>query len=300
MRHIIETRHLKIFVAVYKSQSFTKASELLHTSQPTVSEHIRNLESRLDCKLFDRLGRSIMPTPQAEVLYPKALAILEDLKKLEDEVNFAGDMIAGELCIGASTIPGAYILPSLAAKFKETYPAVSFEIKIADSQQIINKIVEHKLLLGIVGAKLPSKKVDYIPFIEDELILVSSIDRDLAPKISVKTLLTQPFLFREDGSGTRRNVESLLGQKNIRLNQLNTSAILGSSTAIKEAIKADLGISILSKCAVQDELDCGLLKQVHVEGLSLKRAFYIVTAQRRTLPNHYKIFLNSLLRDVTL
>ena len=107
----IETRHLKIFVAVYKNRSFTKASEQLHTSQPTVSEHIHNLETRLDCKLFDRLGRSIMPTLEAQILYPRALAILEDLRKLEDEMAATGKGVAGPLIIGASTIPGDYPSP---------------------------------------------------------------------------------------------------------------------------------------------------------------------------------------------
>lgn len=236
-----------------------------------------------------------MPTPQAEVLYPKAVAILEELKKVEEEVNSTKEIISGELLIGASTIPGAYVLPKIAAEFKEKYPGVSFEIRIADSQATINQIVEHKLLMGVVGAKTSSKKVEYQPFIGDKLILVSSTDRDVSKTISASELVKLPFLIREDGSGTRKNLESFLAQMDIRSNQLNIAAILGSNAAIKEAVKAGLGISMISQYAVEEELNAGVLKEVKVNGLTFERSFYIVTALRRTLPNHYKVFLNKLL-----
>lgn len=237
-----------------------------------------------------------MPTPQAEVLYPKAVAILEELKKVEEEVNSTKEIISGELLIGASTIPGAYVLPRMAAEFKEKYPGVSFEIRIADSQATINQIVEHKLLMGVVGAKTNSKKVEYQPFIGDKLILISSAERDVHQTITANELIKLPFLLREEGSGTRKNIESFLARMDIRSNQLNTAAVLGSNAAIKEAVKADLGISMISKYAVQEELDAGVFKEIKIDGLSLERSFYIVTAQKRTLPNHYKVFLNKLLQ----
>lgn len=238
-----------------------------------------------------------MPTPQADILYPKAVAILEELKKMVEDVNSTKEVISGELLIGASTIPGAYILPRMAADFKEKHPGVSFEIRIADSLTTINLVKDHKLLLGVVGAKTATKNVNFQPFIGDELILVASSARELATKIKSDELLKLPFLLREDGSGTRKNIESFLTKMDIRSNQLNISAILGNNTAIKEAIKADLGVSIISKYAVQEELDAGVFQEIAVDGLSLKRKFYIVTAQRRTLPNHYKVFLNTLLQE---
>jgi len=93
----MDIHHLKIFIAVYKNKSFTKASEKLHISQPTISEHIKNLEKSLDCKLFDRLGRSIMPTAEADILYPKALQILDDLDQIQEDISAAGTGIKGKL-----------------------------------------------------------------------------------------------------------------------------------------------------------------------------------------------------------
>ncbi|HSO10392.1 MAG TPA: selenium metabolism-associated LysR family transcriptional regulator [Desulfoprunum sp.] len=296
----IETRHLKVFVAVYKNRSFTKAAELLHTSQPTVSEHIHNLESRLDCRLFDRLGRSILPTLEAQLLYPRALAILEDLRKLEDEVSATGKGVAGELIIGASTIPGEYIIPRLASSFKARYPGVSFEIRIGDSAGIVDSVADNDLLIGIVGARIPSRKVNYQTFIEDELILVAAADTNIPDTIEVTELTALPFLMREEGSGTRKNIEAFLARKDLGIEHLKICATLGSSTAIKESVKAGLGVSIISRLAMQDELQSGLVKEIRIKGLTMKRSFYIISAPKRSLPNHYRLFLNQLLEEQRL
>jgi len=267
---------------------------MLHTSQPTISEHIRNLELRLNCRLFDRLGRTIVPTKEAEVLYPRTLAILEDLQKLEDDLAMVGQSVSGELIIGASTIPGAYILPAIASSFKSRYPGISFEIRIEDSAKIIASLLANELLIGIVGAKTVARKVKYEPFVEDELILVCAGDNPLPKKIAPEYLTELPFIFRESGSGTRKNVETFLAQKKIGVDELNIVAVLGSSTAVKEAVKADLGVSILSRYAVQDELAAGSVREVKIHGLTMGRMLYIATATKRTLPHHYQIFLNSI------
>ena len=273
---------------------------MLHTSQPTVSEHNHNLESRLDCRLFDRLGRSIMPTLEAQLLYPRALAILEDLRKLEDELNATGKGVAGELIIGASTIPGEYIIPRLAASFKARYPAVSFEIRIGDSAEIVESVTENDLLIGIVGARIPSRKISYQPFIEDELILIAAEGADVPEVVDAAELTDLPFLMREAGSGTRRNIETFLAKKDIDVDHLKVCATLGSSTAIKESVKSGLGVSIISRFAVTDELQSGLVKEIRIKGMTMKRSFFIISAPKRSLPNHYRLFLNRLLEERNL
>ncbi|MGW8195880.1 MAG: selenium metabolism-associated LysR family transcriptional regulator [Desulforhopalus sp.] len=295
----METRHLKIFVAVYKTGSFTKAAELLYTSQPTVSEHIQNLENRLNCRLFDRLGRTILPTPEAEILYPRARAILDDLTRLEEDISAVAHTVAGKLVIGAGTIPGTYILPGLAASFKERFPSISFEIKIGGSANIADAVAANELYLGVVGAKTPSPKLHYQPFIEDELILAAAQNNSVAATISVDELDELPFIVREQGSGTRQSTELLLARKNHSLDQLNICATLGSSAAVKEAIKADLGVSVISRFAIQEELASGKIKKIDIEGLTMTRKFYIVTAVRRSLPAHYSSFINTLLTETT-
>jgi len=290
----MDIHHLKIFVTVYKNKSFTRASEVLNISQPTISEHIKNLEHSLGCRLFDRLGRSIMATAEAEVLYPRALQVLDDLDQIKDEITAAGTGIKGDLLIGASTIPGAYILPRLAYTFKKQYPEVAFEILIEDSGKITDMVLQHDLLCGIVGAKIPSDKLDFTPVIEDELVLVATskvLDRK---SITLDRLAAIPFLQREMGSGTRQTFEDFLEKQNIPPGSFNIVATLGSTSAVKQAVKESLGASVISRIAVKEELDSKSLHEIQLRNLRMKRKFYLVRQKKRTLPPQYLAFCNHL------
>jgi DNA-binding transcriptional LysR family regulator len=295
----MDIHHLKIFVSVYKNKSFTKASEELHISQPTISEHIKNLESSLDCRLFDRLGRSIMPTAEADLLYPKALQILEDMDQIQQEITAAGTGVKGKLVIGASTIPGAYILPRMAYSFKNQYPEIAFEILIEDSGKITNMVLQHDLLCGIVGAKMKSDKLDYASLIEDELVLVTSPKTLNKKKINLDELTKLPFLQREEGSGTRQTFENFLRKNNFSTVDFNIVATLGSTSAVKQAVKAKLGASVISRIAVQEELDNNILQEIQIRNLKMKRKFYLVRQKKRTLPPQYLAFCKHLTKTVS-
>ena len=295
----MDIHHLKIFVSVYKNKSFTKASEELHISQPTISEHIKNLESSLDCRLFDRLGRSIMPTAEADLLYPKALQILEGLDQIQQEITAAGTGVKGKLVIGASTIPGAYILPRMAYSFKNQYPEIAFEILIEDSGKITNMVLQHDLLCGIVGAKMKSDKLDYASLIEDELVLVASPKSLNKKKITLDELTKLPFLQREEGSGTRQTFENFLRKNNFSTVDFNIVATLGSTSAVKQAVKAKLGASVISRIAVQEELDNNILQEIPIINLKMKRKFYLVQQKKRTLPPQYLAFCKHLTKTVS-
>ncbi len=293
----MDIHHLKIFIAVYKNKSFTKASEKLHISQPTISEHIKNLEKSLDCKLFDRLGRSIMPTAEADILYPKALQILDDLDQIQEDISAAGTGIKGKLIIGASTIPGAYILPRMAYTFKKQYPDVAFEILIEDSGKITNMVLQHDLFFGIVGAKMPSEKLDYEPLIEDELVLVATSKLLPQKTITLDKLPSIPFLQREIGSGTRQTFENFLKKNTITTTNFNIVATLGSISAVKQAVKENLGASVISRIAVQEELDSNILHEIPIINMKMKRKFYLVLQKKRTLPTQYAAFCEHMKKE---
>ncbi len=227
------------------------------------------------------------------------MTILEDLRRLEEEITTSGQTMSGELIIGASTIPGAYILPSIAATFKNRFPGISFEIRINDSARIVEAVTGSELLLGVVGAKLAGAKLHYQPFADDRLILAAAAANPAPAKITIEELCDLPLIVRERGSGTRKSVESLLARHRFSLDQFNICATLGSSAAVKEAIKANLGISIISQYAVRDELAYGTVKEIEVIGLTMTRSFYIVTSPKRSLPNHYQEFLRMLIGNFT-
>jgi DNA-binding transcriptional LysR family regulator len=287
----MDIHQLKVFSSVFRNKSFSKASEELHLTQPTVSDHIKSLEDELNCRLFDRLGRTIMPTKEAEVLYSHAVELIEKINDIKDSLGKYKKEISGELTIGASTIPGTYLMPAVMAGFRKKYPAISFQIVIADSKDIVEKIVGHELLIGIVGAKLSNSHINCVPLMEDELIAVSSPSLIKGGRITLGELIKYPMVLREEGSGTRRETERILEDKGIALDNMKIAGIFGSTDAIKQAVKAGMGVSILSRLSVKDELKRGVFKEIKIADISMKRKFYIVTHKKRTLPAAYGLLL---------
>jgi DNA-binding transcriptional LysR family regulator len=185
-------------------------------------------------------------------------------------------------------------MPKIMTQFQKKYPAISFQIVIADSGGIIDSVLKHELILGIVGAKLGNEYIDYIPFVEDELIVVSAPSRAERHAMTLREIVSLPMVFREEGSGTRREAEKILESEGISLNDINIAGIFGSTDAVKQAVKAGLGISILSKYSVADELEHKLLEEIKLPDVSMKRDFFIVSHRKRTLPRLYDLFLQHL------
>jgi DNA-binding transcriptional LysR family regulator len=293
----MDIHQLRVFTSVFKNRSFSKASEALHLTQPTISNHIKALEDEFACKLFDRMGRTIIPTKEAEVLYGKSIEIIEKADALKEALGQLKKETTGKLVIGASTIPGVYLMPRIMTEFQKKYPAISFQILIADSGGIIDSISKHELLLGIVGAKLGNDQIDYVPFVEDELIVVSAPLKTEKSSMTLRELVALPMVFREEGSGTRKEVEKFLASEGISLENIKIAGIFGSTDAVKQAVKAGLGVSILSKFSVADELEHKLLEEIKLTDIHMKRNFYIVTHKKRTLPRLYDIFLKHVLAE---
>lgn len=289
----MDFHQLKVFASVFRHKSFTKASEEMCVSQPTISEHIKNLEHEFSCKLFDRLGRAIAPTQRAEKLYPKVLRILDSATRLQEEFKADEGQVQGELIIGASTIPGTYILPRQACLFRQQFPATSFEIAIHDSREITEMVLNHSLLCGVVGARMEDQ-LHYVPLTEDELVLVVAPELANTTNLSTYDFGQLPLIMREQGSGTRESMSHLLEQAGVSMDSLVVAATLGSSAAVKEAAKAGLGAAWISRLAVQDALTRGELVEIQVPGLSRKRNFYLVSHKKRTLPHHYQVFYEYL------
>lgn len=296
----MDIHQLKVFASVYKHRSFSKASEDLYLTQPTISNHVKSLEEELECKLFDRLGRTIIPTKEADVLYTYSKEIIEKAEDLKELISRFRKELKGRIIIGASTIPGTYLLPKLMIDFHKQFPSLSFQINIADSKGIINSILNHEILLGIVGVRLDDHNIHYVPFIEDELIAISSPDLREKGKMHIEELVKLPIIMREEGSGTRKETERIFKRRGISLNTLNIAGIFGSTDAVKQAVKAGLGISILSRFAVVDELHQKSLVEIKLVGEEMKRTFFIASHKKRTLPRAYETFLDHIKTASTL
>jgi len=291
----MDIHQLKVFAEVYKNRSFSRASEKLHLTQPTISNHIKALEDEFECKLFDRLGRSIIPTKEAEVLYAHSLEIIEKSNTLKDAISKLKKELKGKIVVGASTIPGAYLLPNMMKEFQKQFPSISFQILISDSKGIIENVSTHELLIGIVGAKLDNEQINYIPFVDDELIVVSSSSLVNTDSMTLKEAMNFPVVVREEGSGTRREMEKILEKQGVNLSNIKISGIFGSTDAIKQAVKAGLGLSIVSKFSVVDELRLKMLQEIKITDVQMKRKFYIVNHKKRTLPKAYSAFMEHII-----
>jgi DNA-binding transcriptional LysR family regulator len=293
----MDIHQLKVFISVFKNRSFSKASEELHLTQPTISNHIKLLEEGFNCKLFDRMGRTIIPTKEAEVLYIHSIELIAKADALKEAIGEIRKDLTGKLIIGASTIPGVYLLPGIMSGFQKKYPSTSFQILISDSRGIIDSISSHDLLLGIVGAKLGNEHIKYTTFVEDELIAVSSPSFIESNQMKFIELIKLPMVLREEGSGTRRETEKFIEGKGISLDSIKIAGIFGSTDAVKQAVKAGIGVSILSKYSVADELEYKILKEIKLTDIEMNRRFYIVTHRKRTLPRLYETFLEHILAE---
>jgi len=293
---LIDIRRLEIFCRVVEQRSFTKAAEATLLAQPTVSEHIRLLEEALGEKLLDRLGRQVLPTPAGEILYRYARRML----RLRDEAvqalaDFRGTL-SGQLVIGASTIPGAYLLPPLIRRFKEEHPEIRLTLRIAGSGRIRRDLAQGELELAVIGDLGRQPELTAREIFADELILAAPPSHPLTRKdpVTPADLCRYPFLMREEGSGTRDVMTRALGEAGFDPARLDVVAEMGSSDAIRQGIKAGLGLSILSNLALAEDLKNGALARIPLAGVPMTRPFYLVQRKNRRLTPLAQTFLDFL------
>lgn len=270
---------LQIFCQVVEEKSFSKAGQKAHLSQPTVSSHVRDLEAHFGCRLIDRLAKGAEPTQAGLLLYRYARKLIALKDATEAAMAEFQGQIKGRLVVGGSTIPGTYILPQIVGAFKVKYADIMIALRISDTADIINEVAEGVLDLGIVGAEIKEKRVVQEKLIQDEMRLMVWADHKWARKkeISLQMLLNEPFIVREPGSGTLKSLSLSLHEKGYAIDDLNIVAEMGSTEAVSHGVQNRIGVSIFSTIAVAAYLKAGLLKALSVEGLNLKRNFYLTT-----------------------
>lgn len=295
----MDLHQIDIFCTLIRLRSFSKTAEALYLTQPTVSGHIKNLETELGVRLVDRLGKRVVPTEAGEILYRHGLKLLEQRDLARQEIERLSGRVSGELRIGGSTIPGAYILPSLIGKFRKRNPAVSVQLIIEDTAKITEAVLAGELCIGVVGAKITDPRIETHAYLKDELAVAVPAGHPWARKKSVapSALKGEPFILREQGSGTLRIMEERLEKAGISLADLDVVAVLGSSDAVRQAVKAGLGISILSLRALRDDIEARRLAAVPVEGVRMERTFSVILLKGRSRSPLCKAFLEFLLKE---
>jgi DNA-binding transcriptional LysR family regulator len=294
---MLDLHRLKIFNTIIEMKSFSKAARQLYLTQPTVSQHVNFLEEYLGVSLFDRLGKEVRPTRAGQILHTYALRLLRMADDAELAVAYYKGEKSGTIITGASNVPGEYILPEILGRFKEKYPGIVVRVHLGDTGGIVDKILNYEIDFGLIGARIAHAQLRCSRFIDDELCLILAPGHPWAKRrfISVADLERAAFVVREPGSGTRMMVEQTLRKAGLQTDQLSIIAELGSNAAVKQAVKAGLGISFVSKRSVVDEIGMNVIKTLPVKGLKMNRSFYIVRHKKRTLPPLVREFHQFLL-----
>ena len=277
----VDLTKLRTFCSIARKGNFSVVAEDLFMSQSAVSQQIQALERRYGVVLFDRGSKGATLTDPGRILFEKAQKILE----IEDEINHEFDDLrglkGGELQVGASTTVGNYLMPFYLGEFKQRYPEVGISLIVENTRIIEDQLLAGLFPLAVVEHDVQNPSLVRDPIEKDELILIISPSHRWAEQgtVSKEELMQEPFITRELGSGTREVIEEALARQGIP--KLNVVMELGNSSAIKTAVAAGLGVSILSRRAVHAQLEGRILKQATIKDVTLKRDFYLITVAER-------------------
>ena len=280
----MENFRLKVFRTVAEVMSFRKAAEVLHLSQPAVSQQIRALEEEARVRLFDRAGgdghgSQIALTEAGRVLLVYANRAAATMAEAERALAALNHEVTGELRLGASTTVAQYLLPRILGAFLKQYPHVRMSVVSGNTEEIAEAVAEEKVALGIIEGPPMRRDVKTEPMAPDELVLIVNPGHAWAQRtggIPAAELATVPLLLRERGSGSRRVVERALKEAGLPLKSLKVAMELDSTEAIISGVEAELGAGFVSRWAVGKVLRLGSVKVVGVEGLEILRDFSFV------------------------
>ena len=257
----VSDRRLQVFHAVAGVSSFTRAAESLHMTQPAVTHQIRQLEEELGTRLFDRANNRISLTEAGQEVFAYAERILGLYGEMQESVKALTGERAGLVTLGASTTVAEYMLPELLGEFRKRFPEVRIRLRVANTDAVVAMVADNVIDLGVVEGAVEDGRLLVEECRRDELQVLVPPDHELATRETVRPeeLLPWPFLFREDGSGTRSVIERYLEAHGIDPAQLERPFELGSTEAIKGAVRAGTGVSVLSRATLEKEIRLGLL-----------------------------------------
>jgi DNA-binding transcriptional LysR family regulator len=288
---------LRVFAAVARHLSFTKAGQELFVSQPAVTKHIRELEAQYGQRLLERRGNRVSLTEAGRLLQAHAEAVAASTQQLEEQLLGLRDPeeAAGRLRLGASTTLSQYVLPAWLPAFQARYPQVQLSLLNANSERIAEALLRGELDLGFVEGRTKNRDLHYELLMPDELVAVRRAT-PAGPPIQALPLveaLASPLVLRERGSGTLEVLEMALRERKIKLSELTVAFYLDSTEAIKGYLEAaPEALGFVSRQALKRELAAGLLEVVPVRGLALPRQFEAVWVQGQPLPRPAQRFLS--------
>jgi len=276
-RKMVELSALRVFLVAAEERNFSKAAKRLHMSQSAISQNIQTIERAYKIDLFNRHGRTVELSEAGQNILPMVREVLLAARLLEDGLQDVNSQVGGELLIGCSTSAGKYILPTLLAEFQRDYPAVHPRVKIISRESVMDRLVNRLIPIGISSRLIDHHSIESVPLFEDRIILIVHPDHPWAMygRAFASDILDQPFITREDTSGTCETVMEGLKPQNITIDNFNVVMELGNTEAIEMAVERGVGIAFVSEMVAARGLALGRIKRVEVEGLDLRRKIYM-------------------------
>jgi DNA-binding transcriptional LysR family regulator len=274
---MINIAEFRVFVTAAEELNFSRAAQRLHLSQSAVSQNIQSIERAYNVELFIRHGRSVQLSEAGQAILPMAREVLNSARLVEDTlINIKGE-VAGELTIGCSTTSGKYLLPNLMASFRQEYPAVRTRISVIGRNSVLERLLNQTLALGVVSRKVEHRDLECIPMLDDRVILIVPVNHPWTGygRALPSDLLEQPFIRREETSGTGEVVFHALKPYGITPDMLNVVMELGNAEAIEMAVEKGIGIAFVSELVAARGLALGRVRKVDVDGMNVHQTIYL-------------------------
>jgi DNA-binding transcriptional LysR family regulator len=290
----VNLHQLKIFDAVARHRSYTRAAQELHLTQPAVSAQVRDLERALGAPFFERVGRQISFTAAGRELHAYARRILDLVEEARTAMEDLKRLGRGRVTVAAVSTAGAYVVPPLLGAFRARHPGIVISLEVTNRATVHRRLTDNEADLTIMGR--PPEGIPHVakPFLSDQLVVVAGSGSPLARmgRLPLERLAREPFVTREPGSGTRLAAEEVFREHGITA---QISLELGNTSAVKEAVAAGLGVAILSRHALTQELRLRRLVVLNVEGFPVSRQWYVVHREDKRLSHAARAFMEFLL-----
>ena len=291
----MEFRQLEAFVNAVKYKSFSKAADATFLTQPTISTHVGNLEAELGVRLLNRKGREISLTPEGQEFYGYAMELLNTRERALNQIHNAQRELEGILEIQTSTIPGHYYLPMLMDEFQKRNPKIRFYVEQTDSRTVNDNLLVQRGEIGLTGYK-GSIGLIYEPVFYDEMVLITPDNEKYRPyangeEVPVDLFIHEPFVLREDGSGTKQEMEKALVNGKAVFKNLDVIARMTNMAAVKQVVSRGLGVSIVSEQVVKETAEAEKIRYFRIHGLEKKRCFYLAYNKSAILSPAAEAFL---------
>jgi LysR family transcriptional regulator, transcriptional activator of the cysJI operon len=288
---------LRVFHAIAQAESFTKAAELLHLTQPGLSKHIKHLEEELGVPLFDRMARKVSLTSAGEILYEAAREVIASVASAEQRIQELAGLRRGRLRVGASFPVGLYVLPRLLAAYRKQYPDIKVTLAISTTANIEAKVLDNKIDFGLVSADVQHPKLLTLAFMTDELVVIVPPEHKWAHRRNVRAqeLSAETFIVAARGAGARATVEERLKAKGIALQNVLDFV---NAEGVKHAVEAGLGISIQPRGIVQREIEAGSLAALRLADMDSEIQYVYICRKKQYPSSAQRAFVEMLANRV--